>query len=252
VFTSEDYGYTYAAELGCDHVSVDPDRATHTVSGTAVRADPEGHWPHLTPAVRAWFVRRFCVVGAESTGTTTLTRALADWYQAPWVEEYGRTYSQVKLDAGRFDEPWTVDEFVHIAQEQQRLEEHAARSATPGPHGALLFCDTDALATAIWLERYTGQTSPAVERLAVQGRYEHYFLTGDEIPFVQDGVRDGEHVRHWMHQRFQRRLSSMPTGHTELHGPHPARLAAARAVVETAPDRFRAAPRPVTTRVPIQ
>lgn len=29
-----------------------------------------------------------------------------------------------------------------------------------------------------------------------------YLLTGDEIPFVQDGLRDGEHIRRKMHQWF--------------------------------------------------
>ena len=27
-------------------------------------------------------------------------------------------------------------------------------------------------------------------------------LTSDDIQFVQDGLRDGEHVRHRMHERF--------------------------------------------------
>ena len=31
-------------------------------------------------------------------------------------------------------------------------------------------------------------------------------LTSDEIPFEQDGLRDGEHLRGWMTQRFRDRL----------------------------------------------
>ena len=31
-------------------------------------------------------------------------------------------------------------------------------------------------------------------------------LTSDDIPFVQDGLRDGEHLRGWMTQRFRDRL----------------------------------------------
>jgi nicotinamide riboside kinase len=37
------------------------------------------------------------------------------------------------------------------------------------------------------------------------GSTQHYDLTlvtGDEIPFVQDGFRDGERIRHWMTERF--------------------------------------------------
>jgi HTH-type transcriptional regulator, transcriptional repressor of NAD biosynthesis genes len=31
-------------------------------------------------------------------------------------------------------------------------------------------------------------------------------LTSDDIPFVQDGLRDGEHRRGWMTRRFRERL----------------------------------------------
>jgi nicotinamide riboside kinase len=33
-------------------------------------------------------------------------------------------------------------------------------------------------------------------------RVDLYLLTGDEIPFVQDGLRDGEQIRHEMHEWF--------------------------------------------------
>ena len=36
-------------------------------------------------------------------------------------------------------------------------------------------------------------------------------LTGDEFPFVQDGFRDGEHIRHWMHERFVEKLQYSKT-----------------------------------------
>lgn len=35
--------------------------------------------------MRAWFCRRVVVLGAESTGTTTLSRALADHDGTAWV-----------------------------------------------------------------------------------------------------------------------------------------------------------------------
>jgi len=69
---------------------------------------------------------------------------------------------------------------------QQADEDAAAR---------LLICDTDALATSIWHERYFGTTSREVARLAAARSYALYILTGDDIPFVQDGIRDGQHIR---------------------------------------------------------
>jgi nicotinamide riboside kinase len=49
--------------------------------------------------------------------------------------------------------------------------------------------------------------SPQVQRIADDRNCDLYFLTGDEIPFVQDGARDGEHIRHQMHTRFEQELT---------------------------------------------
>ncbi|MCE7010541.1 hypothetical protein LWC34_48230 [Kibdelosporangium philippinense] len=73
VFTSEEYGPELAKRFGAQHISIDPDRVTHPVSGTAVRADPRGRWQDLAPATRAGLAARIVVVGAESTGTMTLS-----------------------------------------------------------------------------------------------------------------------------------------------------------------------------------
>jgi len=104
VFTSEDYGDAYARFLGCKHIPVDRDRQHVPISGTRVRSNPFAHWDFLEPCVRAHFVRRVCVVGAESTGTTTLAQELADRYKTVWVPEYGREYCE-KLAAAGVDHP---------------------------------------------------------------------------------------------------------------------------------------------------
>ena len=85
VFTSEDYGDAYARFMGSVHVLVDRARATVPCSGTDVRADPLACWEYLAPCVRAHFCKRVCVVGAESSGTTTLAAALAAHYNTVWV-----------------------------------------------------------------------------------------------------------------------------------------------------------------------
>ncbi len=77
VFTSEDYGDRYAAFMGSTHVLVDKARLQVPCSGTAIRTNLSRNGNIWEPPVRAWFVKRICVLGAESTGTTTLAQALA-------------------------------------------------------------------------------------------------------------------------------------------------------------------------------
>jgi len=92
--------------------------------------------------------------------------------------------------------------------------------------------DTDALATSIWHERYLGARCPEVEALAARRTYALYILTADEVPFVQDGTRDGEHLRGWMTERFRQTLERRPDPWIEVHGDRARRLTAATARID--------------------
>jgi HTH-type transcriptional regulator, transcriptional repressor of NAD biosynthesis genes len=238
VFTSESYGDAFARFLGCKHVSVDPFRTAVPISATQIRQDPLAHWQFLPGPVRAALIPRVCVVGAESTGSTTLAQALARHYQTAWVPEFGRTHTE-----GRMYLPpnthWTSREFLFIAEMQNRFEDELARVAN-----RILICDTDSFATCIWEERYLGLQSPNVVAAASGRRMDFYLLTDVNIPFVQDGIRDGEHIRASMHARFIEELRRLGKPFRILSGVHEARLAAAieecDAVMKRLKNRFDA------------
>lgn len=220
VFTSEHYGDAYAAHMGCVHVMVDHARLNVPCSGTAVRQDPMAMWDFMDPPVRAWFAKRVVIVGAESTGTTTLARDLATALGTCWIPEYGREYSLTKQAAG--ESAWDTSEFAVIATEQNRMEEEAARHCN-----RLLICDTDSFATTLWHRRYMGFDSDEVREIADARKADLYLLTGDEIPFVQDGLRDGEHIRHEMHRWFEDALREQPFPWHLIEGSREDRLAKA-------------------------
>jgi len=226
VFSSEEYGEELARRFDAVPVEFDRQRAAVPVSGTAIRADPAGHWRALSPPVRAWFVRRAVVVGAESTGTTTIARALATHFGTTWIPEYGRELTERKLAARGpgatvFDVEWDRADFVEVARTQEAMADAAARTSGP-----LLVCDTDARATVVWEERYLGSASDEVRAAA---RWPDLYLLTDHtgVPFEQDGLRDGEHVRAWMTGRFRVVLAGAPVPVVELTGTHDERLAAA-------------------------
>jgi NadR type nicotinamide-nucleotide adenylyltransferase len=217
IFSSEHYGDRYATAVGATHVCVDRTRETRPISATQIRTNPAECWEFLSPAVRAHYVERIVVLGAESTGTTTLSRALAQRWDCLWVPEYGRLLSEAKLSDGTID-TWISEEFVEISLRQAELEEQAARVTQPKDGQARLVCDTDPLATILWHQRYMGFEHPQLRDLAESRRYRLYVLTGDEIPFAQDGLRDGEHIRHQMHQNFRALLASQLTPWVEVFG----------------------------------
>lgn len=208
VVSSETYGQAFADRIGATHIPFDPQREGCAVSGTAVRADLMGQWGNLHPIVRAGLHRRVVILGAESTGSTTLARDLAKSIGAPVVMEAGRTASWVLAGrSGGWDEvEWSVEDFRRILADQRRLEADAAHRGARGEHGALgpwIVCDTDALATVAWWERYLGEGSEEALTFARSDLADLYLVTDPtDVEFVQDGIRDGEHVRHAMHKRF--------------------------------------------------
>lgn len=220
VFSSEGYGDELARRLGVIHVSVDPRRQVVPVSGTSCRADLAAAWAHLRPATRAGLAVRLVMLGAECTGTTTVTRAVAEhfqgrggpWEQTRWVPEYGRDFTVQKWAAARdsaaaagrsapalAEVQWTADDFRHIARRQAQMEEAAAAAGSP-----LLVCDTDAFATRLWEYRYTGAAGTGAGAVARPAGGARVYLVTDHVgvPFLQDGLRDGEHVRAAMTGRF--------------------------------------------------
>ena len=233
VFTSEDYGDGYAEVLGCRHIQVDKARLAVPISGTQIREDPYKWWDFIGSPVRAFFARRICVIGAESTGKTTLVRALAAHYRTAWVPEFARTYSDGKCISPDYAK-WDTREFLFIAKTQSRFETELARQSNK-----LLICDTNSLVTELWHERYLGFRSPELATLSHPERYDLYLLTGDEIPFQQDAIRDGEQIRHSMHLRFVEEFRSLTVPGLVLEGPHEQRLQEA---IKACDELLRSAP----------
>src|SRR5256885_13147242 len=173
-------------------------------------------------------IRRVAIVGAEFTGKAKFAQELAGHFQTVWVPEYGREYTEISV--GRqacFDYKWRDEEFVHIAKKQVELEDKLARKAN-----RVLICDTDVLATCIWQERYLGHCSDDVASIARQRRYDLYVLADCDIPFMQDGLRDGEHLRQWMTNRFREELTRRKLPSILISGSHEQRLRAAIAAIE--------------------
>lgn len=219
VFTSEDYGAEWADFMGCQHIMIDRNREQFSISGTDLRDDLSNHWDMLTPPAKAYFAKRVCCIGVESSGTTTLAEKLAEYYQTVWIPEYGRWYWEGRRYTPN-QEQWDTDEFVKIAQGQIRWEDDLSLQAN-----RLVVCDTDALATHVWHKRYVGHYSEAVEAVADSREYDLYLLTEPDFGFIQDGTREGEHIRMEMHGWFTDELTRKNHKFIRVTGSHDNRMA---------------------------
>jgi nicotinamide riboside kinase len=82
------------------------------------------------------------------------------------------------------------------------------------------------MATAIWHERYLGAPSARVQEIADAMAPRALYLLTDhaDVPFEDDGLRDGEHVRGWMNERFAKVLRAGDAPWHLVSGPRDQRL----------------------------
>jgi HTH-type transcriptional repressor of NAD biosynthesis genes len=168
-------------------------------------------------------VKRVCLLGAESTGKTTLAAALAERFGTLWNPEYGRPYTELGRPA---DAPWSSWEFTHIARIQCWYEDFLAGLAE-----RVLFSDTDAFTTAVFHEVYLGTPATGFDELVARS-YDLFLVCGLDAAWRHDGIREFEAQRLWMHERYLRHVQESGSPWLLLEGPVDARLDAAAAAVE--------------------
>lgn len=168
--------------------------------------------------------RIVAIVGAESTGKSTLAAALSarvidetglrcgvvDEFLREWCDREGRTPR--------------ADEQLAIATEQQRRIEAAAAC------NDVVIADTMPLMVAVYSQLLFNDDSLLPMAVAAQRSAALTLLTALDLPWVADGhQRDGEHVREPVDRLLRSRLSQHGLGWSVVSGSGAARLDAALA-----------------------
>ncbi|MET0310959.1 MAG: ATP-binding protein [Burkholderiaceae bacterium] len=129
---------------------------------------------------------RIALVGAESTGKSTLAAQLAAKFRATGlsvtvVDEVLREW------CGREGRTPRRDEQMAIAQEQARRSRQARAD--------VVISDATSVMIAVYSDMLFGDSSLYDFALAHQRSYDVTLLTGLDLPWVADPLRDGPHVR---------------------------------------------------------
>ncbi|MDC8756131.1 ATP-binding protein [Janthinobacterium fluminis] len=151
---------------------------------------------------------RVAILGAESSGKSTLAAALAARYGTVWVPEYLREFVETRQRV-----PVAGDQFF-IASTQVARERAADALAT-----RLLFCDTTPLMTAIYSRFYFGGADAALAALTAARDYQLTLVTAPDSPWIADGLqRESEAVRQTIHQMLLDELAARALPFTLLSG----------------------------------
>ena len=168
-------------------------------------------------------VARIALLGAESTGKSTLAQALAARYGTLWVPEYLREFVEVNARV-----PYEHDQ-LGIAHTQRAREEALARDARVRD---FLFVDTTPLMTAVYSRIYWGRVPPDLLSLEAAHDYAHTLVAAPDLPWVPDGLqRESEEVRQRVHAQLVAVLDERRIPFMLLTGELEARLRQVAAVI---------------------
>ncbi len=153
-----------------------------------------------------------CLLGAESTGKTSLAQALASDLSCPWVREYLREFCDANGRTPRKDEQRDI-------LEAQRSAEALAHRAAIERSAAYVICDTAPMLTAIYSEYVFNDCSLYEIAIEHHRRYALTLLLAPDLPWVADGIqRSGDNVRAPIHEMIRRTLTEHALPHKIIRG----------------------------------
>ncbi len=139
-------------------------------------------------------------MGPESTGKSTLAKALAKEFNTVYVEEYMRTYLEKKWREKA--ELCQETDIQPIVEGQLKLENEGVLRANK-----VVFCDTNALQNLIYAkEYYPNFKNETVHFYANNQKYDLYLLCDIDIPWEEDILRDKPNEREKMFTIFAEAL----------------------------------------------
>ena len=169
-------------------------------------------------------VSRVAILGAESSGKSTLAAALAMHYGTLWVPEYLREFVEVH---GRV--PKENDQY-DIARIQMEREDAAAANAA-----RFLFCDTTPLMTGLYSRWYWGRVDAQLALLERRHDYAFTIVTAPDSPWEADGLqRESEQVRQTVHEQVLQMLAERDIPYLLVTGSLPQRMLQAARLFEPA------------------
>jgi HTH-type transcriptional repressor of NAD biosynthesis genes len=187
MFGNDDYVQECAKEFGAYFYSPDRNRNIYNISSTKIYTNGLKYYDYLAEVSKPYFNKKVLILGAESTGKSTLCKRLATLFDGTYIEEYGRKYEEIMISNFNLRcSQWEIKDFEFIAQRQNEMMNDAMQKPSK-----IIFIDTDALITQIYYELYIKQkSSQKLEEIINLQKFDLIiFLEHSNTNWVDDGLR---------------------------------------------------------------
>lgn len=169
-----------------EHVVLDAERTGVNISATRIRQDLRNNFNLLSLQAKPRFVKKVAIVGVESTGKSTLTKRLANYFQTNYTQEVGREICEDIFCAT--EDTMTRQDYLDIAMTHRLCEQLSTESAH-----IVTFSDTTNLIT-----HFSGICSGAISESDPMFRalsfeesqyYDLVLYMSPEVQWVEDPLR---------------------------------------------------------------
>ena len=179
-------------------------------------------------------LKKFVVIGPESTGKSTLCSQLAAYFKTSWVPEYAREF----LEKNGTD--YSYSDLLTIAKGQINLEDQIREDASAKRNiqtsnvehrsSGMLFIDTDMYVMKVWCEFVFNKCHNWILNRIAERRYDGYLLCNTDLPWVKDDLREYPDVatRNKLYHYYKDLLTNQSIPWTEISGGYEERFEKAK------------------------
>jgi len=119
------------------------------------------------------------ITGAESTGKSTLTEALAHHFKVPFISEYARSYIE------NLNRKYNYDDVEIIARKQVELFNSMKKS-----NSEFIFIDTWLIITKVWFEEVFNKVPSWIDYEIKNTKIDLFLVCDTDLPWIPDPVRE--------------------------------------------------------------
>lgn len=163
---------------------------------------------------------KIAITGPESSGKTSISKELSDYFNAQWFPEHARAYLLEKNGAYNYDDI----EKIAVQQDEVRRKNQGE---------GLNVYDTENIVLYIWSIFKYKKSAAKVRTLMANQQFDHYFLCSPEgIPWEDDPLRENPNQREELFKIYLRQLQEQNVDFTILEGSPQKRLQDAIKVIK--------------------